>query len=616
MSAQFKPGELARSLNAYIAIDDPSSKDGVERMFELGVDPNYLDEDETPAIFTAISSCNSWARKMLLAKKVNVNKVGQARIYPIQTAVDVGDEDAVRDLLEAGANPHCFSEMNLISSAIEEISEYAILNNCEINEDDPRKNGHNPKLLQELSDFFHIRRNYAYKLKEGTEDVYLLTPFSKKGPFHVYYTGKPEILGMLLNLKVSPSVPFAGTNRSAKNFLRNPKLYAQALASGCRSEQLEYLGAESDYVLNYKFKFYPKVGKGICEEEGIAPVELIVHYDLEPAFESVEAYIKDHQETEGYLDKVSASLDSRLQDQLGNLAAAENKRIHDLNSQLKQIEQENKKINESLALHLGTGYDSRIQKLKAKPVSERCYDQIQRHLNNLFLAWKILSTGAVLRTRDSKLDNFSSLFNLAELLPAPFSAPFKGLKALTDKVADKYEQERFKSIAHLLPSDELAMSVYIRQLSCVVAEAIVNYLQKLNADALERLSIDDMDKIAKFAFGITAYTIYNVKDLGIDAKSVSEKRVQLLTQKVLEKIGNEYLLTSLLEETVKKSNTPPNSPGVQTNVPPPIPPKTIQYQLQLQAAKRDNKKGIAGTVQAIGQGVQDKLRKAVISAHI
>jgi hypothetical protein len=302
MSAQVTPHQVAEGLSAVITYDLPDAKRRFDIAFnKFKADVNYSDAEVDPPLIDAIMYCNEWARKELLKRGADVKKLCNAKLSALHVAVNRGDEDAVRDLLDHGANPHVFCSANLLNYALLSIRELDLLQNADINTDDPRKCGHSKELARELSDFFFQRGEYAISKDAKAK------PFSKKGPFHAYYRGKIDILGMLLNEGVSPSTPASGSDRSAKNIVRNPMKYADKFHPGGGS--LQFIEYEGDSILKLHFKFANK-SNHVTE-----PIEFIVHYDMRFARDAIEAHIASHPDTEGHIEDLARQMDSKMRDQ-------------------------------------------------------------------------------------------------------------------------------------------------------------------------------------------------------------------------------------------------------------------------------------------------------------
>ncbi len=278
-----------------------------------------------------------------------------------------------------------------------------------------------------------------------------------------------------------------------------------------------------------------------------------------------------------------------------------------------RTDEESKKMSEiTQLLESKLSFEARFKKLNSHIHSEKMFDLASRKLGALFGVWKDLSTGETLRAKNTGTDTVSSLVGLGDNLPTPFSWIFSGLRACIDHKADKDQEERYKAIMEVLPRKELEQ--YCDELACMATEIAINHLKKLRGeDALDRISRESSVKIGTYCLGIMAYAVYNIKSLGIKADLTAVARSQELRRKTLMAVTTEPKLVELLETIAKDSITPPHTPEGSKKVAPPLPPKPINFALDLSKAEEANrqlqeKKKSMGLLGRAAQGLQDKYR--------
>lgn len=259
------------------------------------IDINYSDADETSElpILDAIKYAYDYAFDSILKHPTfKVDALNFCNLGPLGEAAYEGNERYIHALLARGADPTAYYGRTLISAALENISNYAVLTYSDFNTTDPESNGNNPDLKRELADFFYQRGKYAGK-KTGLDERGVPFPDNEVGvpfqrelaePLQAYYRGKAAVIGLLLSKGVNPTISAEPTEKcppvSPLSILEDPEKYQNAFY-GCQG--LVCLGYEGDLVLKFKFKFHNQA-------QDCASIDIIVYYDLKPTRDMILSY--------------------------------------------------------------------------------------------------------------------------------------------------------------------------------------------------------------------------------------------------------------------------------------------------------------------------------------
>lgn len=520
------------------------------KLLAEGANINFSCEDFDPPLFAAVGCINRWARQDLLLRGANPNALNSDQNSLLHRAVSVGEEAAVRELLEYRADPNVFCSSNLLNVCVEDFSSFSLLHNSQWStKGDPRIHGEDVNLKNEITDWFFQRNKYKpAKVGQGV-------PFAIEGPIYVYYTGKVggdnDVLGVLLGTnKISPSLPASGTNRSVKNLLRNPEKYVN-FWKHISNNTFKGFDENDPRVLIFKDEDFKD------RASSAPPIKIdTVFYDLNPAHQTIEAVI-EASAGEAHLERYAASMEARLADEARERELRFQERDEKTNFELKKLGDRFQKTSQQFVKK--SPYVDRIEALKSHKVTERCFDFLTRKLDIMLDAYKQLSSGVIPRIKTTKLDRASTFSAfLSELTPPPFNAAFTALKAITDGVAGALEQKRYEKISKLLPIDKSILE-FCRELACDITDSLANYMEGLSPGVTHKLSLEQIERIAMLCFKATVDQIYHVDRLGIDEKLSAEARTQALKAKLFANVSTCEPLIDLIESTVK-SVSPPNTP--------------------------------------------------------
>lgn len=200
----------------------------------------------------------------------------------------------------------------------------------------------------------------------------------------------------------------------------------------------------------------------------------------------------------------------------------------------------------------------RIKKLEENRNTEKFYDCTQDRLKTIFDAYKLLSSGLIVRNKNSKLDTASTIVRaLKEHVPTIFKLPFSIFEGMLSKGADEKEKSRCEKISHLLPSDTLE---YTRKIACDMTEALIHHAESIRPGSIEKLTLEDMQSLSNRLLIIVIAKLHDVNQLEINPQLMSKERAQLLMNKLIENDKFSDTFVELLEERIKKSITPPSTP--------------------------------------------------------
>ncbi len=534
-------------------------KDKFDFALSKGADVNYTDDEIDAPLLIAICHHNNWARKFILQNGGNAKIISKPyQRAPLQGAVYASDQDAIEELVDYKVDVKMFREMNLLHSAIEELSSYGLLHNATFTRR-PDLSRDDSSLKKEIEDFFLQQNSYKRDMEKFDEG----TPFKLEGPIHAYYSGNLDMLSYLLGKGVSPTLSALGIKRTPYQVAKTPANFTEVFRSG-EDEELTFLEHEGSNVLKFKIKF-----NNITTT---ASFDLIVHYDLKPCCELIES----HTNVADQIQDLSYTVQRRMSDEFRELHSDRDKLKQHVSviekvqsEQCKRAEERDRIVDQKL----GVENEKRIKMICNQKNTERFFDVLSRKMETMLDAWKLLGSGAIQRVKNSKADYAKTIIDFVGAhVPAPFITPFLVLSKACDGFADLSAQKRFDSIGKLLPSDR-SVQVYSRELACEITEGLVKYMNKLRTDVVDKITPEAMEDIAKRAFIQAVQTIYEVEKLNISSDLPSASRTRELTAKVLKSVAESDYFRSLVEEKVKGAVTPPVSP----TLPPAIPPRPIVH---------------------------------------
>jgi ankyrin repeat protein len=180
---------------------------------------------------------------------------------------------------------------------------------------------------------------------------------------------------------------------------------------------------------------------------------------LQSSLHEVAAHVRALEEKEG---QQSSALDDVKRQQQQH--RAEKATVEQLKNQLDKMQLQDQHQRQKLqemetlyaALHQDYQQRVRIEEekrfLRSDDQLRIFYEKVERTLNQLFLAYKVLDTGMVERTKTSRLDKASQgITLLGEMVPLPFASLVAGVISFgVGRAADRSAEKHIRFIARLI----------------------------------------------------------------------------------------------------------------------------------------------------------------------
>lgn len=484
-----KTRELARFLSGAIHYH---YKDHFYTKLNEGADINFSGLDDrgqyvNPPLITAILFSNIWAFDELLKRGSDVHNGGQEANVPLFVAAAHGNTYMVRELLKHGADPLDYQQGTCLPLTLELITSSVLLEpQSRWRYENESPDTDNTALKKQISNFF--LQEGAYVPPKPNTVIPFVAP---EHAIHVHYgKGKLEILGLLLNRQVSPTIPVSNTTRSPLAIVQNPAKYSTHFRSPNDDEQLEYIGTETDNpnVLLFNMTLRNKRDTGSSSR-------IFVHYDLEPSRKLIEgavAHLSPH------LLAVTESLSKGMQEtgkKLNAELAAVQEKLSNVQGVTTQVTQEMKHVKETVHYDEKQEIERFTLLIKSHPNAKEAYTHFKIGLEAIHISAFAVKGGGV-TVSDGPLSLVASVLDmsteLVDMIPLIGSAASKffGLASTATQAMDTTRQTNlFENIAAMASSKE-ARKIF----EAVARKLTMAYLLQFERLATKQIAQEQMSR--------------------------------------------------------------------------------------------------------------------------